>query len=150
MPFHRFFHTPGTFTQADKDEIAHRVTKIYTDAGLAPFYTIVVFIPVEASDFYVGGKQNAEKFVRIGIQHIARHFASPVEVQRFFDLYDKAVVPYIKERGLEYEIAVDESDFNLVRQSGHPLPIANSKAEKKWARLNKAVPYTDEENTVEK
>ncbi|KAI6170122.1 Tautomerase-3 domain-containing protein [Aphelenchoides besseyi] len=150
MPFHCFFHTPGTFSQADKDELGKQINDLYVSVGLPPFYVLVLFIPIEKNDFYVGGKQNHEKFVRIGIQHIARQLSSYAMVEGFFKKYEAILAPFIKNRGLEYEllfsIAIEECDPNFWRESGLVPPISNSKAEKEWLRLNKAVPYTAEDN----
>ncbi|KAI6195888.1 Tautomerase-3 domain-containing protein [Aphelenchoides besseyi] len=146
MPFHRFFHTPGTFSQADKDALGKQINDLYVSFGLPPFYVLVLFIPVEKKDFYVGGKQNHENFVRIGVQHIARQLATYFMVEGFFKKYEAILAPYIKDRGLEYEIAIEECDPNLWRESGLVPPTSNSKAEKEWLRLNKAVPYTAEDN----
>jgi hypothetical protein len=39
-----------------------------------------------------------------------------------------------------------ESDANLWRENGMLPPLPNSKAEKEWVRVNKPVPYTEEDN----
>jgi hypothetical protein len=44
------------------------------------------------------------------------------------------------------QIAVLESDANLWRENGMLPPLPNSKAEKEWVRVNKPVPYTEEDN----
>ncbi|KAI6228580.1 Tautomerase-3 domain-containing protein [Aphelenchoides fujianensis] len=146
MPLHRIFHSPETFSQADKDALAQRITELYVKSGLPPFYVLVVFLPVEKTDFYVGGKQNNENLVRIAVQHVARQLPQHKQTVRFFERYEAALAPFIKERGLEWEITVEECDMNLWRESGLVPPLPNSAAEKEWVRLNKAVPYDETDN----
>ncbi|KAI6193162.1 Tautomerase-3 domain-containing protein [Aphelenchoides besseyi] len=105
MPLHRIFHTPGTFNQAHKDELAKRISDLYASFGLPPFYVVVLFIPVEKTDFCVDRKQNIKKFIRTGIQHIARHLSTFAHVQLFFAKYEVVLALFIKNCGLEYEVA---------------------------------------------
>jgi phenylpyruvate tautomerase PptA (4-oxalocrotonate tautomerase family) len=124
MPMHRIFSTPGTFSEKDKQELAARITGFYETLGLPKFYVIVLFVPLEEQDFYVGGKQNAGgKFVRILVDHvslfplnfkyfpltfcllqIARQLPFNLQVGRFFAAYENALAPYIKDRGLDWEV----------------------------------------------
>jgi hypothetical protein len=39
-----------------------------------------------------------------------------------------------------------ESDANLWRVNGMIAPLPNTKAEKEWVRLNKAVPFSQADN----
>lgn len=71
MPLHRWFVPPTLYSREDKAAIAAAVTKVYK--GLPEFYVLVLFVPVEKDDFYVSGKAD-DRFVRIGIEHIARQF----------------------------------------------------------------------------
>jgi phenylpyruvate tautomerase PptA (4-oxalocrotonate tautomerase family) len=75
MPLHRIFHTPGTFSEKDKQELAKRITDLYMGFGLPAFYVVITFIPLEPNDFYVGGKPNVGgKFVRIAVDHVSFSF----------------------------------------------------------------------------
>jgi phenylpyruvate tautomerase PptA (4-oxalocrotonate tautomerase family) len=73
MPLHRIFHTPGTFSEKDKQELSQKITDLYMSVvGLPAFYVVVTFIPLEEQDFYVGGKPNVGgKFVRILVDHVS-------------------------------------------------------------------------------
>ena len=48
---------------------------------LPPFYVVVVFLDVDDSSFFIGGKPN-NKFVRIVSQHLARDRTSPEDTAR--------------------------------------------------------------------
>jgi hypothetical protein len=85
-----------------------------------------------------------------------------LQVVRFFEGYEATLAPFIKDRGLDWEvkkrnkfnsillnifqIAVIESDANLWRENGLIPPLPNSKAEQEWGRLNKPVPYSEVDN----
>lgn len=104
MPLHRIWYAPGTFSDEDKEKLAEGITKLYTSFGLPPFYVVVLFLPLEEKDFFVGGKKNTNKFVRIIVQHIARHFDTYKQADGFLDRYEAVLAPFIKERGLEWEV----------------------------------------------
>ncbi|KAI1707729.1 putative oxalocrotonate tautomerase enzyme domain-containing protein [Ditylenchus destructor] len=140
MPFHHFYVPEGLYTEEDKKKLAQSITDIYTNAGLPPFYTIVNFIPIKKDSYYVGGKAN-DKFVRVAIQHIARQFESYEVAKKFMDTYEEKLAPFIKDRGLDWEVAIEILPRDLCRINGLPLPLSGSEGEKLWVRLNKAVPY---------
>ncbi|KAI1714880.1 putative oxalocrotonate tautomerase enzyme domain-containing protein [Ditylenchus destructor] len=147
MPLHRFYVPEGLYTEEDKKKLAQSITDLYTNpglpyvgAGLPPFYVVVLFIPVKKDSYYVGGKAN-DKFVRVSIQHIARHFESHEQAKKFVDKYEERLAPFIKDRGLDWEIAFELVDRNLWRENGLVPPLSESEGEKLWVRLNKPVPY---------
>lgn len=82
MPLWLIYHPPTIFTSAKtKQTLAASITEIYLAAGLPAFYVNVLFQPVEAESFYIGGVARPTKgegeiherpFVRITIQHLAR------------------------------------------------------------------------------
>lgn len=72
MPLWRIFSHPSTFNTSQKQALAESITSFYTRGGLPAFYVDVVFVPVEPTSFYVGGKQ-AANMVRIAVEHIAVH-----------------------------------------------------------------------------
>jgi phenylpyruvate tautomerase PptA (4-oxalocrotonate tautomerase family) len=82
MPLHRIFHTPGTFSEEDKQEMAKRITDFYVKmAGLPAFYVYVMFVPLEPQDFYVGGKPNVGgKFVRLLVDHVSLHITTYLKI----------------------------------------------------------------------
>lgn len=71
MPLHRWFVPPNLYSDEDKAAIAKAITSRYS--MLPPFYVVVLFIDVKENSYFVGGEKN-NQFVRIGIEHIARHF----------------------------------------------------------------------------
>ncbi|KAI6174505.1 Tautomerase-3 domain-containing protein [Aphelenchoides bicaudatus] len=148
MPLHRIYHTQGTFNADEKKELAKRITNVYTAGGLPAFYVVVLFVPIEVEDFFVSGEQNIHNFVRISVQHVARHMGQDVQRKRFFERYENALAPFIKEKGFDWEIQIEEHDMNLWRENGLQPPIPQSKAEKEWIRLNKPVPFDDKDNFV--
>jgi phenylpyruvate tautomerase PptA (4-oxalocrotonate tautomerase family) len=75
MPLHRIFVPTGLYTLADKAAFAQAITDVY--AVLPPFYVVVLFIDLEPSNFFVGGK-STDRMVRINVEHVARNFAEYV------------------------------------------------------------------------
>ncbi|KAI1714653.1 putative oxalocrotonate tautomerase enzyme domain-containing protein [Ditylenchus destructor] len=140
MPFHRFYVPEGLYTEEDKTKLSQSITDFYTGIGLAAFYVVVVFIPIKKDSYYVGGKAS-DKFVRVAIQHIARHFETYEVAKGFMDMYEGKLAPFIKDRGLDWEVAIEILDRNLTRLGGLPIPLSGSEGEKLWVRVNKAVPY---------
>lgn len=72
MPLWRIFSHPDTFSTVQKQALVESITPFYTRSGLPAFYVNVVFIPIEASSFYIGNKP-VRNMVRIAIEHIAIH-----------------------------------------------------------------------------
>jgi len=140
MPLHRIFHPPSLFSSEDKQQISERITAIYTKAGLPAFYVVVLFIPIESESFYVGGVPR-NNFVRIIAQHLARQLPNDELKQKFIDKYEEAYAPFIKDRGYDWEIHVEEVPSDMWRENGLIPPLKNPEAEKEWARLNRPVPY---------
>jgi hypothetical protein len=77
MPLWRFFTHPSTYTAQDKDAISKAITSFYTRPGidLPAFYVVVIFVPVEEGNLFVGGEARKD-FVRISVEHIARTIES--------------------------------------------------------------------------
>jgi phenylpyruvate tautomerase PptA (4-oxalocrotonate tautomerase family) len=86
MPLWTIYHPPSTFTSPEtKSALARAITSIYTAVPLPAFYVNVLFQPIEASSFYIGGVARPSSSVddgpgpdsvvpsiRITIQNIAR------------------------------------------------------------------------------
>ncbi|KAI1702475.1 putative oxalocrotonate tautomerase enzyme domain-containing protein [Ditylenchus destructor] len=140
MPLHRFYVPEGLYSEEDKKKFAQSITDMYVHIGLPAFYVIVLFIPIKKDSYYVGGKAN-DKFVRVAIQHIARQFESNDVAKQFMDMYEQKLAPFIKDRGLDWEVAIEIVDRNLWRENGLVPPLSASEGEKEWIRRNKAVPY---------
>uniref|UniRef100_A0A914E810 Tautomerase cis-CaaD-like domain-containing protein n=1 Tax=Acrobeloides nanus TaxID=290746 RepID=A0A914E810_9BILA len=147
MPLHRIFYPPGTFSEQDKEALAANITKLYVSRGLPAFYVVVLFLPVEEQNYFVGGKKTS-KFVRIIVQHIARQFPSNKHADKFITIYEDILAPFIKDRGLDWEVHFELVDRNYWRENGLEVPLPNTIAEKEWIRLNKAVPYDEQDNVL--
>ncbi|KAI9287271.1 putative oxalocrotonate tautomerase [Umbelopsis sp. AD052] len=140
MPLHRFYYAQGLFSAQDKQEITDRITKNYTDLNLPAFYVIVVFIEVPEDSIFIGGKR-ATNFVRVVSQHLSRTMDSYEGKQAILDFLEAAFAPYVKDRGLDWEIHVEEHERELWRTQGINPPLPNTDAEKLWAKENKAIPF---------
>lgn len=140
MPLHRVFHPPSAFSVEDKKGLSERVTEMYTEAGLPAFYVVVVFIPVPEDSFFVGGEPTS-KVIRIVTSHLARHSQTPEDKVNVVARLENAYAPYVKDRGFDWELHIEEHDRDLWRENGIVPPPPHSEGEKKWVKLNKAVPY---------
>jgi phenylpyruvate tautomerase PptA (4-oxalocrotonate tautomerase family) len=140
MPLHRFYYAQGLFSAQDKQEIAQRITKIYTGYNLPAFYVDVIFIEVPEDSIFISGKP-APKFVRVVSQHLARTMASYEVKQEVLDGLEAAFGPYVKDRGLNWEIHIEEHERDLWRTQGINPPMPNTDAEKLWVKENKAIPF---------
>ncbi|KAJ7430605.1 putative oxalocrotonate tautomerase [Mycena galericulata] len=107
MPLHRIFVPKGFYSSADKAALAEAITEVYS--FLPPFYVIVLFIELDAGNIFVGGKAT-ERMVRISVEHVARNFADDSSKRRFMDRYEKALEPFTKARGIDWEVQVVDCD----------------------------------------
>ncbi|KAJ6526818.1 putative oxalocrotonate tautomerase enzyme-domain-containing protein [Mycena capillaripes] len=109
MPLHRLFVPKGLYTPADKAALAQAITDIYFD--LPPFYVVVLFIELEPTNFFVGGK-TTQRMLRITVEHVARNFAEADDTSKraFMDRYEIALAPFTKARGIDSEVQVVDCD----------------------------------------
>jgi phenylpyruvate tautomerase PptA (4-oxalocrotonate tautomerase family) len=139
MPFWKIYHPAGAFTPEDKRALSERITDLYRT--LPKFYVIVAFQELPPDSFYKGGEP-VDNFVRIWVDHIARSFGSDKALQaKWLGWAEQALAPYIKDRGRDWEIHIDETPFDLWRVQGMQPPPPNSEYEKIWKEQNKPVPY---------
>ncbi|KAJ7241451.1 putative oxalocrotonate tautomerase [Mycena rebaudengoi] len=110
MPLHRYFVPKGLYSAKDKAGIAAAVTGVYP--ALPPFYVVVLFIDIEPENFFVGGK-SAGNFVRIAAEHYARNFQDDKAKRGFMDRYEKAIEPFTKGRGIDWEVQVVDADVGF-------------------------------------
>lgn len=134
MPLWQLFAREGTFSQAEKQRFAEAITDIYSDFGLPRFYVSVVFHDVPEGSFFVGGVARSN-FVRISIDHIARRTSSDHR-ESLLKLLNKTIHPFVRDRGLDWELHVDETPRDLWTIQGMAPPLENSELEKRWARSN--------------
>jgi phenylpyruvate tautomerase PptA (4-oxalocrotonate tautomerase family) len=138
MPLWKIYHPAGKFSAADKQAMAQRITSIYK--VLPKFYVGVVFQEIPTDSFYVGGEP-ADDFVRIWVDHIARTFSDEELKSRFLSACDKLLAPFIADRGLKWEMHVDETPFSLWTIQGLRPPLPDTAAEKRWVSENRASAY---------
>jgi phenylpyruvate tautomerase PptA (4-oxalocrotonate tautomerase family) len=134
MPLWKVYHPENAFSDADRQAIAARITGLYGD--LPPFYVGVIFEPVAATRFYVGGEP-ADDFVRISVDHIARQITDEAIKQRFLAKIGQALAPYIADRGLRWELHIDETPFSLWTIQGFRPPAPGTPQSEKWRADNR-------------
>ncbi|KAB0495766.1 tautomerase family protein [Pseudomonas vancouverensis] len=137
MPLWKVYHPEHAFSIEDKHAIAQRITGIYRD--LPPFYVGVVFEAVAKSSYYIGGEP-ADDFVRISVDHIARQMKDDETKQRFLGAVTKLLTPYLSERGLRWEMHVDETPFSLWTIGGVRPPLPGTDDEIRWRSENRPSP----------
>lgn len=142
MPLWNLYCTAGTYSSDDKRAFAETITDIYASTGMPRFYVCVVFHDVPKDSLLVGGTPR-EKFVRIWIDHIAR---STPEEQRelLLKFLNKSIHPFVRDRGLDWEIHIDETPRDLWTVQGMRPPDEGSAEELRWARENRpSMPIAD-------
>ncbi len=166
MPLWRIFHPEGTFTStATKSALSKNITSIYTSFGLPAFYVVVLFIPLGVNNIYVGGEAqpstasqpsdapatakgpftapSARPFIRLHISNIATKMPNDDKMKSgFLTSVDRALKPYIKDAGYDWEYHVDESNRDLWKIQGLVPPPFRSEAEKRWAEKGRPEPWT--------
>ncbi|KZP19409.1 hypothetical protein FIBSPDRAFT_862854 [Athelia psychrophila] len=138
MPLHRLFVPPTLYSDQDRKDIAAAITAVYKD--LPPFYVLVLFVDVPVTHYFVSGRNN-DKFLRIGVEHIARQFPGETAKRAFMDRYEAALAPWTKGRGIDWEVQITEDDRTLWNENGMNPPLPGTNAEELWRIQNKAVPY---------
>jgi phenylpyruvate tautomerase PptA (4-oxalocrotonate tautomerase family) len=138
MPLWKVYHPESAFSDDDKKAIAERITGIYSD--LPPFYVGVVFEAVPKTSFYIGGKPT-DDFVRISVDHIARQIKDDELKQRFLAAVGRLLAPYIVDRGLRWEMHVDETPFSLWTVAGLRPPLPGTPTEIQWRTENRPSAY---------
>lgn len=138
MPLWKVYHPEGAYSADDKKAMSERITRIYR--MLPAFYVGVVFQEVPKNSLYVGGEP-ADDFVRIWVDHIARQFKDEEIKGQFLVAVNKSLKPFISDRGLRWEMHVDETPFSLWTIEGLRPPLPDTPAEQKWRAENKASAY---------
>lgn len=144
MPLWKVYHPVDAFTAEQKHELSEKITGLYKKIPIPEFYVVVLFHSVEGESFYVGGKSH-DKFVRFEIDHIARALPGPILREFWVRLVEQTIAPYIKDRGFDWEVSIDETPFDLWALQGELPPPFESAAEKRWVAENRASPYAFEE-----
>lgn len=141
MPLWQIYTPVDAYTTEDKKALSAALMSIYVDyAGLPEFYVNVLFHEVAVGNFFIGGRPR-DNFVRLVADHIARQLPTAKEQREAMQLIEQKIAPFVKERGYDWEIHVDETPINFWTVHGLMPPPAESEAEKMWARENQATPY---------
>ncbi|KAK0499544.1 putative oxalocrotonate tautomerase enzyme-domain-containing protein [Armillaria luteobubalina] len=118
MPLHRFYTPIGFYSKEDKAAVVKAVDK---------------------ENFYVGAEAT-DNFVRLVVHHMAAHFSNEYK-KEFMEKYEKALEPFIKARGADWEIQIAEMDRHLWGMNGINPPPRNSEAETRWIIENRPSEY---------
>ena len=141
MPYWEIFTPENAFTPKDKEQLSERITSLYVDyADLPKFYVVVLFKDMPANTMYVGGKAH-DNFIRIRLDHIARQMDDPAVRKLCMEVIEEKLAPFVKDRGYDWEVHIDETAMDLWRVQGLVPPPPDSDIEKLWAKENRPVPY---------
>jgi phenylpyruvate tautomerase PptA (4-oxalocrotonate tautomerase family) len=144
------FVPENAFTAEDKRALGERITDIYSNNFDIPrFYTTVFFHEAKPESYLVGGEPR-DKFVQVAIVHAARTADQIAErigvsvddlLNKFLDLAHDAINPYVRDRGYELELHVEDAPRETWNIDGMPPPPPWSEAEKRWTKDNRSSPY---------
>jgi phenylpyruvate tautomerase PptA (4-oxalocrotonate tautomerase family) len=141
MPLWDIFIPENAYTEQDKEQMSEAITSIYVDyVNLPKFYVVVVFHEKPANSMYVGGRAT-NSFVRIRVDHFARQLDTAEERALCMAVIEEKLAPFVKDRGFDWEVHIDETPMDLWRVQGLVPPLPESETENLWAQENKPVPY---------
>jgi phenylpyruvate tautomerase PptA (4-oxalocrotonate tautomerase family) len=144
MPLWKIYAPAGAYTSEDKRAMSEAITGLYAQIPIPKFYVVTVFDEVADGNCFVGGVAHS-RFVRFRVDQIARTLSGPILREWWMRTVDKAIKPWVGDRGFDWEIAIDETPFDLWSLQGEPPPPFESIAEKRWVEENRATPYTPDE-----
>jgi phenylpyruvate tautomerase PptA (4-oxalocrotonate tautomerase family) len=141
VPYWEIFAPEDAFTPQDREQLSEAITSIYVDyVNLPKFYVVVLFKETPANTMYVGGKA-ANNFVRVVVDHIARQMDTAEMRALCMTVIEQKLAPFVKDRGYDWEVHLDETPMDLWRTQGLVPPLPESDMEKLWARENRPIPY---------
>jgi phenylpyruvate tautomerase PptA (4-oxalocrotonate tautomerase family) len=140
MPLWHIYTPVGAYHREDKKELSAALANIYVGAGLPKFYVNVLFHEIAEEDFLIGAEPRSN-FVRLVGEHIARHLLTTELRRRTMQRIEDQIAPYVRDRGYDWEIHVDETPFDFWQVQGLVPPTPQSEGEKLWFRENRPVPY---------
>ncbi|SFW21613.1 tautomerase family protein [Nitrosovibrio sp. Nv17] len=141
MPLWKVYHPAEAFTPADKQALAEQVTNIYAQVPIPRFYVVFIFEEIARGSCFVGGQPH-DRFIRFKVDHIARTLPGAVIREWWVRAIDEAIAPYVRDKGYDWEVSIDETPFDLWSLQGEIPPPFESVAEKRWVKENRASPYT--------
>jgi phenylpyruvate tautomerase PptA (4-oxalocrotonate tautomerase family) len=142
MPLWNVYCTEGTYSTEDKRAFAEAITDIYAgEAGGLPelvlprFYVVVVFHDLPRDSVFIGGVPRND-FVRFSIDHIA--VSMPAELRELLlKFINKSIHPFVRDRGLDWEIHIDDTPRDQWKIQGMRPPDTGSEEEQRWRRENR-------------
>jgi phenylpyruvate tautomerase PptA (4-oxalocrotonate tautomerase family) len=142
MPLWNVYCTEGTYTSKEKQAFAEAITDIYasdaagvTEMRMPRFYVVVAFHDLPPDSLFVGGVPRND-FVRFSVDHIA--YATPAELRELqLKFINKSIHPFVRDRGLDWEIHIDDTPRDQWTIQGMPPPEAGSEEERRWMRENR-------------
>jgi phenylpyruvate tautomerase PptA (4-oxalocrotonate tautomerase family) len=141
MPLWKIYHPVGAFTAEDKKKLSQAVTDLYAGIPIPRFYVVMIFEEVAKDSCFVGGQPH-NKFIRFKIDQIARTIPGAVLREWWMKTLDSVLAPFVKDRGYDWEVSIEETPCDLWSLQGETPPPFESVAEKRWVKENKASPYT--------
>jgi phenylpyruvate tautomerase PptA (4-oxalocrotonate tautomerase family) len=141
MPLWKVYHPVGAFTAEDKKALAKRVTDVYASVPIPKFYVVFIFEEIAKDSCFVGGEVH-DRFIRFKIDQIARTVPGPVLREWWIRTLDAVIAPFVKDRGYDWEVSIDETPCDLWSLQGELAPPFESVAEKRWVKENRASAYT--------
>ena len=82
------------------------------------------------------------KIVGVKGEQRARTGPGPILREWWGRTLDAVIAPFVKDRGYDWEISIDETPCDLWTLQGELAPPFESVAEKRWVKENRASPYT--------
>jgi phenylpyruvate tautomerase PptA (4-oxalocrotonate tautomerase family) len=136
LPLWNIYCPESTYSAEDKRALAERITDLYAEFGLPRFFVSVVFQELPRDSYFVGGEPTGD-FIRIWIDQIARRIPDDARgwwMKRVRETVD----PFVTERGLRWEVHIDDTPRELWSINGLKPPAEGSEEEQRWARENRA------------
>jgi phenylpyruvate tautomerase PptA (4-oxalocrotonate tautomerase family) len=141
MPLWQIYTPVGAYSIKDKKALSAALMSVYVDrAGLPNFYVNVLFHEVAEGNFFIGAEPR-NNFVRLVAVHIARQLPTAELRRAAMNRIEEKIGPFVKDRGYDWEIHIDETPIDFWTVQGLVPPPAESEAERLWARENRPVPY---------
>ena len=144
MPLWQVFHPKDAYTAEDKQALAARITGLFTKVPMPAFYVVVIYHELDATSCYVGAKPRKD-FVRFKVDQMANTIPNQLQREWWMRRVEDAIAPYVRERGFESEVQIDEPGRDLWTMNGVAPPPFQSIAEKAWIKEDKVLPYTEDE-----
>ncbi|MGQ0465529.1 MAG: tautomerase family protein [Sporichthyaceae bacterium] len=144
MPLWKIYHPTGAYTEEDKKEFSAAVTSMYAKVPIPEFYVVCIFEEMPPATIFVGGERD-DNFVRIKVDQIARTMAGGVVRDWWVHTLDNLYAPWVRDRGYNWELSIDETPFDLWTLQGIIPPPFESAGEQRWIKENKASEVTEAE-----